>query len=294
MLARAAASGKPVVAAFLGADPDGAPDGVTMAATLEDAARLLVRALDGRASRRRATDAPARDPPRRAASAACCAGSTPAGRSPTRPTCCSRPRSGRSPRTPTRRPPTARRGCPTRTSILDLGDDRFTVGRPHPMIDPAVRLDMLRAAGDDPRTAVIVLDVVLGHLAADDPAADLAPVIAEIAARDDAPRVVCFVVGTDADPQDLGRQERALRDAGARPRRRRAARRPPLAETLIADGGAGMTALGGLLDGHARPRQRRRRVVRRAARRARRGRRVASTGARRPTATTRSACASRA
>src|SRR4029079_9507609 len=35
VLARAAASGKPVVAAFLGADPDGAPDGGTMAATVE-------------------------------------------------------------------------------------------------------------------------------------------------------------------------------------------------------------------------------------------------------------------
>src|SRR4051794_19284548 len=47
VLARAAATGKPVVAAFLGADPEGAPDGVTMAATLEEAARLLVRASTG-------------------------------------------------------------------------------------------------------------------------------------------------------------------------------------------------------------------------------------------------------
>src|SRR5918911_1291183 len=47
VLARAAAAAKPVVAAFLGADPEGAPEGVTMAATLEDAARALVRALTG-------------------------------------------------------------------------------------------------------------------------------------------------------------------------------------------------------------------------------------------------------
>ena len=94
VLARAAASGKPVVAAFLGADPDGAPDGVTMAATLEDAARLLVARVDRRASppRRRRRPRPRRR--RRAASAACCAGSTPAGRSPTRPDLLLEPRLG--------------------------------------------------------------------------------------------------------------------------------------------------------------------------------------------------------
>ena len=115
---RAAASGKPVVAAFLGADPDGAPDGVTMAATLEEAARLLVRAsTGGERPRRRPTDAPgALTAPR--GSAACCAGCTPAARSPTRRACCSRPRLGRdrptTPTPPARRPPGAR--CPTRTS----------------------------------------------------------------------------------------------------------------------------------------------------------------------------------
>jgi FdrA protein len=122
---------------------------------------------------------------------------------------------------------------PDRHLILDLGDDRFTVGRPHPMIDPAVRLDLLRAAGEDPRTAVIMLDVVLGHLAADDPAGDLAPVIAEITARDGGPRVVAFVVGTAADPQGLEGQERALRDAGAHLAASSSAA-AALAETLVA------------------------------------------------------------
>jgi len=232
VLARAAASGKPVVAAFLGADPDGTPDGVTMAATLEDAARLLVRASSGE-DPPAAVAAPARDPAAPRGERRLLRGLYAGGTFAYEADLLLAPAIG--PITEDADPPTADR--PARLTdahlILDLGDDRFTVGRPHPMIDPAVRLDMLRAAGDDPRTAVIVLDVVLGHLAAADPAADLAPVIAEIAARDDAPRIVCFVVGTDADPQDRARQERALSEAGAVLAASSSAA-AALAETLIA------------------------------------------------------------
>src|SRR4051794_13249272 len=213
VLSRAAASGKPVVAAFLGADPDGAPGGVTMVGTLEEAARLLVRASTGAEPPGAATDSPAASAPRgeRRLLRGLYAGGTFAYEA----GLLLEPRLGEI--SADADPPTADRPAelPDAHLILDLGDDRFTVGRPHPMIDPAVRLHMLRAAGDDPRTAVILLDVVLGHLAADDPAGDLAPVIAEIAGRSDAPAIVCFVVGTDADPQGRARQERALREAGA-------------------------------------------------------------------------------
>jgi len=232
VIARAAASGKAVVAAFLGADPDGAPDGVTMAATLEDAARLLVRA-SSREDPPAGDDAPARDAAAPRGERRLLRGLYAGGTFAYEADLLLAPAIG--PITEDADPPTADRPArlPDAHLILDLGDDRFTVGRPHPMIDPAVRLDMLRAAGDDPRTAVIVLDVVLGHLAADDPAGDLAPVIAEIAARDDAPRIVCFVVGTDADPQDRGRQERVLREAGAVLAASSSAA-AALAETLIA------------------------------------------------------------
>jgi FdrA protein len=211
VLARAAATGKPVIAAFLGADPAGAPEGVTMAATLEEAARLLVRAASGAEPPAAGAErVPAARGERRLLRGLY-AGGTFAYEA----ELLLGPALGAI--SDDADPPAAGRPArlPDAHLILDLGDDRFTVGRPHPMIDPAVRLDMLRAAGDDPRTAVILLDVVLGHMAADDPAGDLAPVIGEIAARDDAPRIVCFVVGTGADPQGLERQERALRDAGA-------------------------------------------------------------------------------
>jgi FdrA protein len=95
-------------------------------------------------------------------------------------------------------------------TMVDFGDDALTAGRAHPMIDPTLRLDALARAAADPRTGVILIDVVLGHGAEPDPAVALAPVIA--AAR---PPVVACVVGTAADPQDRRRQVALLTDAGA-------------------------------------------------------------------------------
>ena len=96
--------------------------------------------------------------------------------------------------------------------VLDLGDDQFTVGRPHPMIDPTLRVEFVRAAAAAPDTAVILLDVVLGTGSADDPAGALAPAIGEARGG---PVVIAFVCGTAADAQGLERQEAVLRDAGA-------------------------------------------------------------------------------
>jgi FdrA protein len=215
VLARAAASGKPVVAAFLGADREGAPDGVTVAPTLEEAARALVRAATGAEPPDDDGDGDAR-PAAARGERRLLRGLYAGGTFAYEAEFLLSPRLGAI--TADARPPTADRPAelPDGHLVLDLGADRFTVGRPHPMIDPGVRLDMLQAAGEDPRTGVIVLDVVIGHLAAPDPAGDLAPVIERITRRDDAPQVVAFVVGTAADPQGLERQQRTLRAAGAR------------------------------------------------------------------------------
>jgi len=117
-------------------------------------------------------------------------------------------------------------------TFVDFGDDAYTTGRAHPMIDPSLRLEHLARAAADPDTAVLLLDVVLGHGAEPDPAAALAPVIADI----DVP-VVVAVVGTDADPQDLERQVGVLASAGAEVHLSNAgaARR---AVQLVQDGGA--------------------------------------------------------
>ncbi|MGO9078514.1 MAG: FdrA family protein [Streptosporangiaceae bacterium] len=98
--------------------------------------------------------------------------------------------------------------------MIDFGDDELTDGRPHPMIDQSLRLERLAAEAAGPAAGVILLDVVLGHGAHPDPAAELAPVIA--AARAARPvTVVVSLIGTAADPQDLAAQARALQAAGA-------------------------------------------------------------------------------
>ena len=102
---------------------------------------------------------------------------------------------------------------------VDLGDDEYTVGRPHPMIDPSARLEHIEREAADPATAVIVLDVVLGYAGHEDPAGALAPAIA--AAKASCAKagrhlsVLTFVCGTERDPQRLSVQQARLREAGA-------------------------------------------------------------------------------
>ncbi|MDP2701521.1 MAG: acyl-CoA synthetase FdrA, partial [Candidatus Rokubacteria bacterium] len=201
-------SGKPVVVNFLGGDPAailGA--GAIPAATLEDAARAAVALARGK----RVAAAPLAVAPKLAA----------AGRAKAR-----RFRKGQS----------LVRGlysggtlCQEAALILeeaggqkhttvDLGDDEFTVGRPHPMIDFRLRNERILAAAEDGATAVILLDVVLGYGAHADPAGALAPAI-EAATKAAAKRrrglaIVASVCGTPADPQGLERQETRLAAAG--------------------------------------------------------------------------------
>jgi FdrA protein len=105
-------------------------------------------------------------------------------------------------------------------TIVDLGEDEFTVGRLHPMLDNDLRIRRLQQEADDPEVAVILLDVVLGYGAHPDPASELAPAITQARAKAaEAGRhleVVAVVVGTDEDPQDMDAQVRQLEEAGAR------------------------------------------------------------------------------
>ena len=97
--------------------------------------------------------------------------------------------------------------------FLDLGDDQFTRGRPHPMIDPSVRDEFIIAALKDQEVAVLLIDVVLGYGAHRDPAGYLADLVRGNTVSD-GPALIASVTGTEEDPQILSVQIDKLRHAG--------------------------------------------------------------------------------
>lgn len=103
-------------------------------------------------------------------------------------------------------------------TVIDLGDDFFTRGRAHPMIDQRLRNERIIKEASDPETAVILFDVVLGYGSHMDPATEIAAVIkqgrAHAAKQNRYVSFVASVCGTSDDPQNLDRQEAALREVG--------------------------------------------------------------------------------
>ncbi|HOD17660.1 MAG TPA: acyl-CoA synthetase FdrA [Candidatus Cloacimonadota bacterium] len=99
-------------------------------------------------------------------------------------------------------------------TIIDLGADEFTVGRPHPMIDFSLRLTKLEEESRDESVAVILLDVVLGYGSHPQPQAELVPVLQKIKKETDIV-IICSVIGTDEDPQNRQAVIHALQNSGA-------------------------------------------------------------------------------
>lgn len=101
-------------------------------------------------------------------------------------------------------------------SALDLGEEEFTHGRPHPMIDNQLRIARLYQEANDPSILAIQLDVVLGYGAHTDPAGELCPAIAQVLKMTNAEiNIIVSITGTEDDPQDFSRQKQAFISAGA-------------------------------------------------------------------------------
>ncbi len=95
-------------------------------------------------------------------------------------------------------------------TMLDLGADEFTIGRPHPMIDPTTRSEMLREVLADAGTSVVLIDIVLGYGAHADPAGEF---VAAVSAESKAVPMVASVCGTEDDPQVYSEQVEKLETA---------------------------------------------------------------------------------
>ncbi|MES0226639.1 acyl-CoA synthetase FdrA [Citrobacter braakii] len=101
--------------------------------------------------------------------------------------------------------------------IIDLGDDFYTVGRPHPMIDPALRNQLITDLGSQPQVRVLLVDVVIGYGATADPAASLVQAWQKACAARDIEQplfAIATVTGTERDPQCRSLQIATLEDAG--------------------------------------------------------------------------------
>jgi succinyl-CoA synthetase alpha subunit len=193
VLRKAAQTGKPVVACLLGADLQ-PPPGVQLAHNLYQAARLAASAestwtgvapSDLQRTRSRAEQHQVRG--------LFCGG-----------TLCQEA--------------AAAMGGSAEHQFVDFGEDEYTRGRAHPMIDPTLRNRAIVEAGADPRVAVLLLDVILGLGSHPDPAGATVPAIRDAQAQASADgrelAVLAHVVGTDLDSQGLARQEATLRSAG--------------------------------------------------------------------------------
>lgn len=103
-------------------------------------------------------------------------------------------------------------------TTVDLGEEEFTVGRPHPMIDNDLRIRRLLQEAADPEVAVIILDVVIGYGAHPDPASELGTAIEQAIqlAKDNGRtlHVISSVTGTNQDPQGMQHTINTLRRAG--------------------------------------------------------------------------------
>lgn len=217
ILAAARESGKPVVVNFLGADPKAIAGGnIRAAKTLEDAAMAAVALADGKepAPRAGASDAAVPKPAKGQryvrglySGGTFCFEAAMLTSEALKPVFSNTPVGAAAPLENVWRS--------QGHTLLDLGDDVFTRGRPHPMIDHRLRNERIVAEAADPETAVILVDVVLGTGSHADPAGELAPVIARVrAGAGPKPVFVGFVCGTERDPQNLSAQEAKLREAG--------------------------------------------------------------------------------
>jgi FdrA protein len=99
-------------------------------------------------------------------------------------------------------------------SIIDLGEDEFTFGRPHPMIDYTLRNKILKEQSKDKTVSAILLDIVLGYGSNMSVFEEISPAIKEAFKNNPRLTIIAAVTGTDMDPQDKRKLVSGLKKEG--------------------------------------------------------------------------------
>lgn len=103
-------------------------------------------------------------------------------------------------------------------TMVDMGDEHYTLGKPHPMIDGTERAKRILAEAEDPSVAILLLDFIFGHNASKDPVGELLDTLQQAKAlRSKAGgdlTIVASVCGTKEDPQDVALQKKMLKECG--------------------------------------------------------------------------------
>ncbi|WP_102410005.1 hypothetical protein [Beduinella massiliensis] len=103
-------------------------------------------------------------------------------------------------------------------TCVDYGEDEFTLGKPHPTMEPSIRCPHILREAEDPTTAVLLLDFIFAAAAHPDPVGVVLQKIKEAMAlaqsRGGKLAVVASVCGTDADFQNLAQEKQMLSEAG--------------------------------------------------------------------------------
>ena len=99
-------------------------------------------------------------------------------------------------------------------TLLDMGADEFTQGKPHPMIDQTERTDRFLAELQDPSTAVIILDFVLGYGSHSDPVGDMESAFLKWKNNERHIPIIAHICGTPLDPQDYQKSIQILTTHG--------------------------------------------------------------------------------
>ncbi len=99
-------------------------------------------------------------------------------------------------------------------TLIDLGADEFTIGKPHPMIDQNERTQRFLKEISDPEVAVILLDFVFGYGSHEDPVEDMKDAFSEWKSSPNPIPIIAHICGTELDPQDYSKSYTMLKDLG--------------------------------------------------------------------------------